>query len=837
MNKTFFTIGLGWLAMAGLVWPASGADLGRKTLPGHVPAVVSQLSAVSRLAATNELHLAIGLPLRNQEAMKTLLQQVYDPASPNYRSFLSPDEFAAQFGPTAADYQAVIHFARTNGLKVVGGSSNRTLVDVVGKVADIERTFHVSLRAYQHPKEARQFYAPDAEPTVDAALPVLSVYGLNNFKLPKPLNHRSTSKGTSFGHYATGSSPSGSYWGYDFRNAYAPGVTLTGTGQSVALFECDGYYPFDVSSYLAATGLPSVTLTNVLIDGATGQPSGFGGEVEVALDIDMAISMAPGLSQVIVYETPDDIPAFNLDMLNQIALDNLAKQISSSWLIDDTPQFAQIYVQFALQGQSFLQASGDSGAYYPGIFQFEDSPLVTLVGGTTLTSTGPGGVWASEQVWNNGFDPFAGHEWAGGGGVSQVYSIPSWQTNISMTTNMGSTTMRNIPDVSLTADNIYIWGDGAPIADEGGTSCAAPLWAGFMALVNQQLAANGKAPIGFLNPIIYSLARGTNYNSLFHDIVVGNNTNNVQTTLYSAVPGYDLASGWGTPNGTNLINALAGAASLNSNNIAAIIPAPSRPWGTNLAVMNGANPNGLWLLYYQDVIGNGYSGTNYNGWSVNLTTANPVGFPADNQLSVNTFVGSLPYGNATNVPVLPGSLWSMTLAVTNYGPAGSTNVVVSDDLPLVSGVNLVSASSSLPSSTINQVGSTVIWNAGNLANNAGGTLSLTLQITNNASALSVLTNSAIVGAASPDPNHDDDSITVIATVSAPPMISLVFTHAGVGGLHLCVTNDPGATVIIQATTNLVSGWVPFVTNVSPFVFTNFDTTNFQRRFYRAYIPQ
>lgn len=813
MNKTFLKIGLGLLALAGLVWPSRGAVTGMKTLHGHVPAVVSQLAPVGRVNATNNLHLAIGLPLRNQGDLNTLLQQVYDPSSPNYHHFLSPDQFTAQFGPAENDYQAILNFARTSGFTVVGTCSNRTLVDVVAKVADIEKAFHVILYSYQHPTENRQFFAPDSEPTVDSSLPVLSVCGLNNFQLAKPLYRKNLSSN----HFATGSAPGGNYWGYDFRNAYVPGTTLIGTGQKVALFECDGYFASDVSSYISASGLPAVTLTNVLIDGATGSPSGTGGEVEVALDIDMANSMAPGLNEIIVYEAPDDTPAFNLDQLNRIATDNLARQISSSWLIDDTPQFAQIYIQFALQGQSFFQASGDSGAYYPGIFQFEDSPLVTLVGGTTLTSTGPGGIWASEKVWNNGWDPFAGHEDAGGGGISLVYPIPSWQTNINMTTNMGSTTMRNIPDVALTADNIFIWGDGSPIPGIGGTSCAAPLWAGFMALVNQQLTANGESPIGFINPTIYSFLQQPNYSTLFHDIVIGNNTNNVQTSLYFAVPGYDLCTGLGTPNGTNLINALTSTNIVIS--VAPVLPAPKQPWGNTLGVMNGANPNGLWQLFIQDDTVNNYSGTNYNGWALNLTTANPVGYAADNQL----------YINAANVSVAPGGQWTTTLAVTNYGPSVSSNVFVTDIMPPF-GVTLVSSSSTVPGSAINTFGNTLIWNVGNLPVNVGGTLALTFQ----ANSAGTYTNGATVSATTTDPNPDDDSVgvNIAVAVSTPPSIVPYFAHGGGGALQLSVTNDAGATIVIQASTNLTT-WLPVATNVAPFIFTNFDTTNFSQRFYRA----
>ena len=126
-------------------------------LHGHVPAVVSRLQATGQLQGATNLNLAIGLPLRNQAALDSLLQQLYDPASPNYRQFLTPDEFTAQFGPTEQDYQKVVDFAKASGLTVTRTHGNRLLVDVSGNVSDIEKAFHVTMRTYQHPTEARQF--------------------------------------------------------------------------------------------------------------------------------------------------------------------------------------------------------------------------------------------------------------------------------------------------------------------------------------------------------------------------------------------------------------------------------------------------------------------------------------------------------------------------------------------------------------------------------------------------------------------------------------------------------------------------------------------------------
>ncbi|HWY77830.1 MAG TPA: proprotein convertase P-domain-containing protein [Verrucomicrobiae bacterium] len=251
-----------------------------------------------------------------------------------------------------------------------------------------------------------------------------------------------------------------------------------------------------------------------------------------------------------------------------MATDNAAKQLSSSWGWGGGPSATsdQIYQEMIAQGQSFFHASGDFDAFFPGEaddprFPFGPTatPFVTQVGGTTLT-TDSTGAWASETVWNA--DPVNG---AGSqGGISLFYSIPTWQQGLDMTLSKGSTVNRNIPDVALTADNVYVIADsGQTFPFTGGTSCASPLWAGFNALVNQQAAEFGQPPDGFINPAIYSIAKSAAYASAFHDTTNGNNFWQMSTNfglapgLYPAVPGYDCATGLGTPAGSALINFLA----------------------------------------------------------------------------------------------------------------------------------------------------------------------------------------------------------------------------------------------------------------------------------------
>ena len=160
----------------------------RQVVHGHIPRVVTELhlQTVGRFPSTNRLRLAIGLPLRNREGLDRLLQQIYDPTSINYHHYLTPQQFAEMFGPTEQDYKTVIAFAMANGFTVTATHPNRVVLDVEGDVAVIEKTLHVAMWNYQHPKEARTFYAPNVEPSLDLAVPVLNIEGLDNYELPHP---------------------------------------------------------------------------------------------------------------------------------------------------------------------------------------------------------------------------------------------------------------------------------------------------------------------------------------------------------------------------------------------------------------------------------------------------------------------------------------------------------------------------------------------------------------------------------------------------------------------------------------------------------------------------
>jgi len=577
-----------------------------QVLSGHVPQITRYLTAQGRLDAKAHLEVAIGLPLRNGEQLTNLLRDIYNPSSPNFRHFLKPDEFTAAFAPSAEDYQSVIDFAKAHHLTVVHTHANRTLVNLSGSVSDIENAFHVHLQTFKHPKENRTFFAPDVDPSLDLQTPVLAISGLDNYVRPRPQLHANVSirpdKGGGGGGSGGGGGNTGPFEGGDYAAAYAPNVVEDGTGQTIGLFELFPFNAQDIEDYEDDVGLsPYATVTPVLIDGADGNSSDYGSEeidpntfeltgygdysFEVTGDIEMALSMAPGCS-VLVYEGPlplDEPPlgtnyiqdatttAQINDVLNRMATDDLAKQLSCSYGFDINLSTVQIFQQYAAQGQSFFLAVGDNGAFPGPVDEPADDPYITVVGGTELTLNSTTSAWSSETTWivPAYVDPTLGpvpYE-ATGGGISTAYAIPSWQQGISMTANQGSTTMRNLPDVSMVADNMtVVWGNDfydslgiGPGSDPypiSGTSLAAPLWAGMIALANERAANNGQPPVGFANPILYAIAKSTNYQNCFHDITTGANTNSASPTKYHAVAGYDLCTGLGTPNGNNLIAAL-----------------------------------------------------------------------------------------------------------------------------------------------------------------------------------------------------------------------------------------------------------------------------------------
>lgn len=526
------------------VVPALAAPMPLLTSHARSEVVSGRAALLGRLPEDKILRLTIALPLRNEAELDQLLEQLYDPQSPSYRHFLSVQEFTERFGPSREDYDALIQFVQEHGLAVADLTDNRHLVDVVGTVAAIEETFHVAMGVYQHPTENRTFFAPDREPTVDLPFALWHITGLDNFSIPHPASLLRSPELTVTPN-TTGSGPGGEFIGSDLRAAYYGTGKLTGAGQSVGLVEFAGYNINDVNKYFTVVKQKrTVAVKGVSVDGSSLSCTGLCNDGEQVIDIETAISMAPGMKEVLVYVSDTS----DVKIFNRMATDNIAKSLSCSWVWApaDPKSDDPIFKQFGAQGQSLFVAAGDSGAYTAASHTFpaEDS-LVTAVGGTDLTTTGPGGAWKSETAWAHS-----------GGGISpDKMKIPLYQTLTGVITkgNGGSTLYRNVPDVAAEAntDN-YVCLNGTCGGSWGGTSFAAPRWAGFMAMVDQQGKANGSAPVGVgsINFVVYLIGLGGSYPTALHDITTGTNGK------YHCTKGYDLVTGWGSPNGAGLINLL-----------------------------------------------------------------------------------------------------------------------------------------------------------------------------------------------------------------------------------------------------------------------------------------
>ena len=549
--------------------------------------VNGQAPLVGLLPATQSLLFDIALPLRDRPGLQGFIREQYDPASPHFHQFLTPQEVTARFGPSQADWDALVAFAKASGFEIIGGTRDGRDLQLSGTVANIEKAFHVTLGVYQDPTEDRTFFAIDREPTVDLPFQLWHITGLDNDSKPHPLYVKKSDYAKAHGinpdkivsNATTGSGPDASFLGSDMRAAYYEGTALTGTGQNIALFEFAGTDLADLTAYYENAGQTEPYTPTLISTGGYSTNCLYSGhnpcdDGEQNLDMTQAMGMAPGSTMLYMYVCGDAYGTGSIsDMacLSAMVTDTdapLSLQISSSWSWEpadpsiDDPYFEQM----ATQDQNFFVAAGDNqawcsnpneGCYYA--WPAEDGNVVS-VGGTDLTTSGAAGPWASETAW-----------FYSGGGISpDGIAIPSWQqlSGVINLSNMGSTTLRNGPDVSANANfTFYTCDDQGHDQDYGGAECganifggtsfAAPMWAGYLALANQQAVANGET-IGFINPTIYSDALTSSYSTLFHDVTSGN------CGTYSAVTGYDLCTGWGSPNGAGLISALAASFTLTN---------------------------------------------------------------------------------------------------------------------------------------------------------------------------------------------------------------------------------------------------------------------------------
>ncbi|MGD0930392.1 MAG: S53 family serine peptidase [Candidatus Korobacteraceae bacterium] len=519
-----------------------------------------QAKVLGKLPASQTLQLDVVLPLRDQAGLDAFLANLQNPNSADYRQFLTPVEFIERFGPTLQDYDTVVQYVQNHGLVVVGGSWEGMEVQVKGPVSAIESAFHVNMLTYQHPDENRVFYAPDREPTTGLPFPLWHISGLDNYSIPHPMFVKKGDYAKAHGidpdqvinDATTGSGPSSSFLGSDMRAAYYGGSTLTGAGQNLGLFEYLGTDLADLNTYYTNVHQTnSVPITLLSTDGTSTsclytRRGGYCDDTEQTLDMTQALGMAPGLASLVMYVGSTDTAIISAMTTHNPLPTTIG--CSWGWTPADPSTLDPYFERMAAQGQNFFAASGDSSTWssrneaWPA-----DDAHVVSVGGTDLSTSSAGGPWKSETAWSDS-----------GGGISpDKIAIPTWQqlSGVINSSNHGSTTYRNGPDVSANANfTFYVCADQTTCTanEYGGTSFATPMWAGYIALVNQQLVADGYTTLGFINPYLYAFGVSSSYGTDFHDITSG------KSGSYSAVVGYDLVTGWGSPNGQGLINALVG---------------------------------------------------------------------------------------------------------------------------------------------------------------------------------------------------------------------------------------------------------------------------------------
>src|SRR6266568_2320454 len=543
----------------------------RTLLGGHEVPLIQQAHLVQNTNPTQQLNLSIGMRLRNSSDLDSLLSGIYDPNSSQYHHYLTPDQFNQFFAPTSDQVQQVVSYLQSQGMTVTSVAPNNLLIDATATVAQVQQAFSVQIKTYQAGNHT--FYANTASPSVPTSISQLitSIGGLDNSVQYHPLYRRMIKH---IQNHGVALAAPGGFGPKDVSGAYnatpLQNAGILGDNQSVALFELDGYQQSDVTQYFQTYGQATPNISNVLVDGFNGAAGQ--GAIEVELDMEVVGALAPHANQI-VYEGPNTTQGLN-DTYNQIVHDNKAHVVSISWGLCETysggaelQTLDTIFKQGASQGITFFAASGDSGAYdcgdgMLGVDSPASDPYITGVGGTNLQLNA--GAYGSESVWSNPNDTQRSPNGAGGGGgVSNTFGKPSWQSGPG--TQSGN---REVPDVSADADPATGYATYCTVTNAGcpstgwitvgGTSAAAPLWAGSMALIDQYLQSQGKAAVGSANPALYGLFKTQQQPSAFHDVTSGTNLH------YAATTGYDMASGIGTPDVNNIAHDFASSGSGNN---------------------------------------------------------------------------------------------------------------------------------------------------------------------------------------------------------------------------------------------------------------------------------
>jgi len=560
----FVVISTSMVAFRGVLVHANTSivRLNAQTVP-----LVRQAQLLQAADTSQQVQLAIGMQLRNGTDIEGFLSALYDPQSPQYHQYLTPDQFTRRFAPTLDQVQQVTNYLQNQGFTITNIAPNNLLIDAIGSIGQAQQSFHVQMNTYK--LGSRTFFANDIAPSLPTSVSSLisSISGLDNSTHYQPLYQRTQQHNVQSG-------PIGGLGPKDLANAYAitplQNSGILGNNQTIGLFELDGYQSSDVNQYFQNYGVTPPIIRNVLVDGFNGN-AGFSA-VEAELDIEVAGGIAPRANQVI-YEGPNTTPGIN-DTYNKIVTDNKVQIASISWgLCENSSGGAElqtldnIFKQGAAQGISFIAASGDAGAYdcqdtNLNVDSPADDPYVTGVGATKLQTNN--GTYGSESVWSDPTQVQRGPKGSGsGGGLSTKFRIPSWQSGPGVQ-NKYSNGYRQVPDLSAAGDphpgySMYctVTNAGCPPTGWmtlGGTSGAAPFLASSLLLVNQYLQKHNAGVIGHANPALYHLFNTPQQYPPFHDVTSGKNL------FFPATPNYDLASGIGSPDLYNIARDLAAPA-------------------------------------------------------------------------------------------------------------------------------------------------------------------------------------------------------------------------------------------------------------------------------------
>jgi kumamolisin len=479
-------------------------------------------------------------------------------------------ELGERYGADPADARLVADVLGGYGLTVTEYHLASRRLKVSGTLAALSAAFGTTLTAVSSPHPdgsgsvTHRYRSGGLSVPAELSGIITAVLGLDNRPQASPHFRRLTAAPNGAAAPRAGK-PGGALTALQVASLYQFPASTDGSGQTIAIIELGGGYPAaDLSTYFGGLGLPTPSVTTVGVDGGSNSPGG-DADGEVELDIQVAGAVAPRASQV-VYFAPNTDQGF-IDAISEAIHATPTPIVVSiswggpenSWAAQSRTGMDQALSDGAALGVTVTVAAGDNGSSdnpnstsgvvcdFPA-----SSPHALACGGTKLVGDATATTITSEVVWNE----IAANEGAGGGGVSTVFALPSWQANAGVPasaaggTGIGSTTSpgRGVPDVAGNADPVtgylvIVDGQQEPI---GGTSAVAPLWAGLIARLAQ---ATGKR-FGLLQPLLYAgIASGTAAPG-FNDIVDGDNG------AYKAAPGWDACTGLGSPNGTALLSRL-----------------------------------------------------------------------------------------------------------------------------------------------------------------------------------------------------------------------------------------------------------------------------------------